>query len=150
MADYILQLEQQPDLEASLIHHAKIHKVLKLIIRLESVPRDEEFNIKKRSAALLETWAERLSAEPAQNQGLNKGAVVDRQILAVRKGGYFIALDAADFDVEFVKAYKRDCDKESDKPVEMVFCKGGERFGAFVDHTRVEYELGKSFSLLLD
>ena len=56
MAEFFSQLEAYNDLEASIIRGTKIHKVLKAIVKLASVPKDDEFHFKKRSSALLEVW----------------------------------------------------------------------------------------------
>ena len=67
MADFFTQLEQHTDIEPSIIRQTKIHKVLKAIVKLSSIPREEEFNFKKRSAAMLEIWNKRMEgdAEPS-------------------------------------------------------------------------------------
>lgn len=60
----IAQLETYADLEVSIIRVTKINKVLKAIIKLPSIPRDEEFNFKKRSHDLLATWNKILASDP--------------------------------------------------------------------------------------
>lgn len=69
MSDYLSELEGYPDLEGSIIRSTKIHKVLKAMIKLGSIPLDEEFHFKTRSQELLEKWTEILtndtSAGPA-------------------------------------------------------------------------------------
>jgi hypothetical protein len=74
MSEHMTQLETYPDLEASIIKVTKINKVLKAIQRLPSIPREEEFNFKDRSTALLEVWNKALvtngdatAAVPATN-----------------------------------------------------------------------------------
>ncbi|KAI9720383.1 MAG: hypothetical protein M1812_002889 [Candelaria pacifica] len=64
MSGYITKLETYADLEVSIIRITKINKVLKAIIKLPSIPRDEEFNFKKRSHDLLATWNRILASEP--------------------------------------------------------------------------------------
>ncbi len=63
MATFFSQLEGHESLEASIIRSTKIHKVLKGIVKLSSIPKDEEYNFKKRSAALLDTWNRRMAAD---------------------------------------------------------------------------------------
>lgn len=63
MADFFSQLEAYQSLEPSIIRNTKIHKVLKAVIKLASVPKDDEYQFKKRSAALLEEWNKRMEAE---------------------------------------------------------------------------------------
>lgn len=61
MSDFLRELEGYPDLEDSIIRNTKIHKVLKAIIKLPSIPLDEEFTFKDRSHALLQKWNEILA-----------------------------------------------------------------------------------------
>lgn len=63
MAGFFTQLEGHHDLEPSIIRTTKVHKVLKAIIKLSSIPKDEEYNWKLRSAALLEIWNKRMEAD---------------------------------------------------------------------------------------
>ena len=61
MSDFLAELEEFPDLEGSIIRTTKIHKVLKAMIKLASIPLDEEFHFKSRSVDLLAKWNEILS-----------------------------------------------------------------------------------------
>ncbi|KAL1583840.1 hypothetical protein WHR41_07097 [Cladosporium halotolerans] len=63
MAEFFGQLEKYDNLEPSIIRTTKIHKVLKAIVKLASIPKDEEFGFKKRSADLLEIWNRRMESE---------------------------------------------------------------------------------------
>ena len=63
MADFFSQLEAYENLEPSIIRVTKIHKVLKAIVKLSSIPKDEEFQFKKRSSAMLEIWNKRMEAD---------------------------------------------------------------------------------------
>ena len=63
MADFFSQLEAYENLEPSIIRATKVHKVLKAIVKLSSIPKDEQFNFKKRSAAMLEIWNKRMEAD---------------------------------------------------------------------------------------
>lgn len=63
MADFFSQLEAYESLEPSIIRVTKIHKVLKAIVKLSSIPKDEEFQFKKRSSAMLEVWNKRMEAD---------------------------------------------------------------------------------------
>lgn len=71
MSDYMKQLEVLDNLEGDIIKETKVHKVLKNILKLDRIPRDEELSIKKRSQDLLTRWNSVLnvvddaSAEPA-------------------------------------------------------------------------------------
>jgi len=63
MSDYITKLESFPDLEVSIIRATKINKVLKAILKLESIPREEEFKFKARSQVLLDKWNKLLAVD---------------------------------------------------------------------------------------
>jgi hypothetical protein len=67
MSDYLKQLELHDDLEAEVIKKTKVHKVLKAIIKLPSIPKEEEYAFKQRSNELLTKWGGALAAdgEPA-------------------------------------------------------------------------------------
>jgi hypothetical protein len=67
MSDHIKQLEAHEDLEAEVIKKTKVHKVLKAIIKLNSIPKEEEYHFKQRSNDLLTKWGGALAAdlEPA-------------------------------------------------------------------------------------
>lgn len=65
MNNYIKKLEAYPDLEVAIIRETKINKVLKALVKLNSIPRDEEFQFRKRSVDLLGKWNTILGAEPA-------------------------------------------------------------------------------------
>ncbi|GAB1309805.1 hypothetical protein MFIFM68171_00015 [Madurella fahalii] len=72
-------------------------------------------------------------------------------ICNVHKSGYFIAIDEANFGLDFVAAYKRDCDRGFDDIINMnrtgttlekTFRKDGANFGAFLSLPFTEYEYG--------
>ncbi|KAI9845836.1 MAG: hypothetical protein M1837_004516 [Sclerophora amabilis] len=63
MSDYIGKLESYADLEVSIIRATKINKVLKAVMKLSSIPRDDEFSFKQRSHDLLQTWNRLLSRD---------------------------------------------------------------------------------------
>jgi hypothetical protein len=77
MSGYLKDLEAHDDLEAEVIKKTKVHKVLKAIIKLNSIPKEEEYGFKQRSSELLTKWGGALaadaepvagtSAEPATN-----------------------------------------------------------------------------------
>ncbi|KAF2435864.1 hypothetical protein EJ08DRAFT_692439 [Tothia fuscella] len=75
MSEHLTQLEAHTDLEPAIIKATKINKVLKGMVRLASIPREEEFTFKQRSESLLATWNKVLAsdgdatpaAEPATN-----------------------------------------------------------------------------------
>lgn len=63
MAEFFNQLEGYAELEPSIIRTTKIHKVLKAVVKLASVPKDEQYNFKKRSSTMLEIWNKRMESE---------------------------------------------------------------------------------------
>jgi len=56
MSDYLQMLESFDGIEVSIIRATKINKVLKAILKLGTIPREEEFNFKSRSKTLLDKW----------------------------------------------------------------------------------------------
>lgn len=64
MSDFLSELETYPDLEGSIIRTTKIHKVLRQMLKLPSIPLDEEFHFKTRSVDLLAKWNETLANDP--------------------------------------------------------------------------------------
>ena len=64
MSDFLSELETYPDLEGSIIRTTKIHKVLRQMLKLPSIPLDDEFHFKTRSVDLLAKWNETLSNDP--------------------------------------------------------------------------------------
>lgn len=63
MSDYITKLEAFPDLEVSIIRATKINKVLKAILKLENIPKEDEFKFKPRSQVLLDKWNKLLAVD---------------------------------------------------------------------------------------
>lgn len=65
MSDYLTKLEGFPDLETEIIRLTKINKVLKAMLKLDNIPKEELFNFKPRSQALLTEWNKTLAADEA-------------------------------------------------------------------------------------
>lgn len=63
MSEFVTKLEGYADLEVSIIRATKINKVLKAILKLGTIPREEEFNFKTRSQALLDKWNKLLAVD---------------------------------------------------------------------------------------
>lgn len=76
MSTYIKKLEGYADLEVAIIRTTKINKVLKALIKLNTIPRDEEYQFRKRSLDLLSQWNKIMGAEPADNEG---GGTADKE-----------------------------------------------------------------------
>jgi hypothetical protein len=73
MSDFLAELERYPDLESSIIRTTKIHKVLKAMLKLPSIPLDEQFHFKSRSVELLGKWNEILSNDAGGAAGDKDG-----------------------------------------------------------------------------
>ncbi|KAL7944820.1 hypothetical protein V8C42DRAFT_326009 [Trichoderma barbatum] len=71
MSSFITILENFHDLEVSIIRGTKINKVFKAILKLDSIPREEDFKFKKRSQALLDKWNKLLAGETTPANGVN-------------------------------------------------------------------------------
>ncbi|KAL9084040.1 MAG: hypothetical protein Q9165_008241 [Trypethelium subeluteriae] len=56
MNDFFTQLESYADLELSILKTTKIHKVLKAILKLSSIPKEDEYHFMDRSNRLLQGW----------------------------------------------------------------------------------------------
>ncbi|KAL8413981.1 hypothetical protein RB594_005279 [Gaeumannomyces avenae] len=61
MSDYIEKLEVMPELEVSIIRATKINKVLKAILKLDNIPKEDEYKFKPRSKELLDKWTKLLA-----------------------------------------------------------------------------------------
>lgn len=71
MSDYVTILEKLKDLEVSIIRATKINKVLKAILKLDTIPKEEEFKFKPRSQALLDRWNKLMDDESGTTNGVN-------------------------------------------------------------------------------
>lgn len=94
MSDYIRKLEAYQDLEPSIIRGTKINKVLKALNKLNTIPRDEEFQFRKRSVDLLLKWNKVLQGEAveATSSGKDKASPATNGVhpekeKSVEKGG---------------------------------------------------------------
>lgn len=89
-------------------------------------------------------------AEPVIGPVPDTGDPYDTPRCNVRKDGYLLAIDEAESGLDFVAAYKRDCDRASHdeddvrraQTIETAFRKDGANFGAYVSMPHTEYELG--------
>ncbi|KAI1756688.1 hypothetical protein F4782DRAFT_277837 [Xylaria castorea] len=69
VSDFLAKLETFPDLDVSIIRVTKINKVLKAILKLETIPKEEEFHFKPRSQTLLDKWNILLASDVAPTPG---------------------------------------------------------------------------------
>lgn len=63
MSEFVSKLEGYAELEVSIIRVTKINKVLKAILKLNTIPKEEEFQFKPRSQLLLDKWNKLLASE---------------------------------------------------------------------------------------
>lgn len=63
MSEFVSKLEGYADLEVSIIRATKINKVLKAILKLSTIPKEEEFKFKSRSQTLLDKWNKLLASD---------------------------------------------------------------------------------------
>lgn len=74
MSEYVTILEKLKDLEVSIIRATKINKVLKAILKLDSIPKEEEYKFKPRSQALLDKWNKLMGDDSGPPNGVNGSA----------------------------------------------------------------------------
>lgn len=67
MSNYFSRLEAYQNLEVAIIRATKINKVLKMIVKLSSIPRDEEFQFRKRAVDMLSQWKNDLELDTTIN-----------------------------------------------------------------------------------
>jgi hypothetical protein len=86
MSEFVTKLEGYADLEVSIIRATKINKVLKAILKLNVIPKEEEFQFKARSQTLLDKWNKLLASEqgtplptPVTTNGTNGEAKTDAE-----------------------------------------------------------------------
>ncbi|KAJ5591794.1 uncharacterized protein N7459_002163 [Penicillium hispanicum] len=99
MATYFDKLEKHADLEVSIIRSTKINKVLKMIVKLNSIPRDEEFNFRHRSVSILSSWKAILDSDAP-------GASGDKEAKPTANG--------ANKDEETVETPKQETEEEKE------------------------------------
>jgi len=63
MSEFVGKLEDYADLEVSIIRATKINKVLKAILKLSNIPKEEVYNFKGRSQTLLDKWTKILATD---------------------------------------------------------------------------------------
>jgi hypothetical protein len=99
MSEYVHKLEQFTELEVSIIRVTKINKVLKAILKLESIPREDEFHFKTRSQALLDKWNKLLASDvpaaaSAPSNGVNGSAAEATDVQSSKPGANGVKADA--------------------------------------------------------
>lgn len=69
MSRFIDELKEHIDLEAEIIRSTKIHKVLKQMLKLDNIPREEEFKFIDRANVLLGHWNATLAKDAQRAEG---------------------------------------------------------------------------------
>lgn len=142
MNKHISALENHQDLEVNIIKETKIHKVLKGIVKLASIPRDDEFQFKKRSSALLEIWNQRIDAagdvpskptEDAEEESADKANGEAQESAAVKE------TNGDSHDAE-PKSEDKEEDKAADKAEEIAEEKNEEAADETEDKAAAEPE----------
>ncbi|KAH8148238.1 uncharacterized protein LAJ45_07690 [Morchella importuna] len=113
----LLEELQNKGIDAEVIKSTKINKVLKGIFKLPSVPLDDKYNFKKRSADLLQKMNVVLAADgatPATEKTLAVGKEKDIKKAAEKKNG--VKADEADQDKEEEKSEEKADDKNDEDP----------------------------------
>lgn len=68
MSNFIKKLENYTDLDFNTIKNTKINKVLKALVKLNTIPKDEEFNFRKRSMDLLSKWNKMIDLDTTEGE----------------------------------------------------------------------------------
>lgn len=63
MTKYLSELEAFGEIEVSIIRETKINKVLRAIIKLPSIPKEEQYKFRKRSVDILQAWKTLLDSD---------------------------------------------------------------------------------------
>lgn len=63
MSNYLEKLKSYENLEVAIIRSTKINKVLKGIIKLNSIPREEEYDFRSRAVGILGKWKSLLESD---------------------------------------------------------------------------------------
>jgi hypothetical protein len=110
MSEYVSILEKLKDLEVSIIRATKINKVLKAILKLDNIPKEEEFKFKPRSQALLEKWNKLMDGDSGATNGVNGSAEAEKK----PESNGSKATPAADSEAEKAPAVQEE--KKTDGP----------------------------------
>lgn len=112
MSGFMNQLEDLKELEADIIKETKIHKVLKKLIELGQIPRDEEFDFKKRSQSLLVMCNAALdNAQPATNGVKSEPKSANEAVAEPTEKADDVPAASKDADGDVTMAETADADK---------------------------------------
>lgn len=113
MSGYFGKLEGYKELEVAIIRKTKINKVLKMIVKLSSIPRDEEFQFRQRAIDLLSRWKNDLEPESAA------ALAADEKDEKPKANGVHDSLDTPEKEKEDgeTKKDKEDTNESLDEPM---------------------------------
>lgn len=78
MTKYLSELEAFGEIEVSIIRETKINKVLRAIIKLPSIPKEEQYRFRARSVDILQGWKTLLDSDiPAPAAPADKEAKLE-------------------------------------------------------------------------
>jgi len=121
MSEFFTRLERFTEMDASILRATRIYKVPRAILRMESIPREEEFNFKSRSQGLLDQWNKLLAAEPAPVEGGSNGVNGKEEKKAVKPES-----NGADEKAEKASADEKTATEPVEKKEDVADTKGSE------------------------
>ena len=85
MSSFLEKVEGYPEIEGGILRATKVHKVLKAMIKLDSIPMDDTYKFTERSQKLLAKWNKVLADDTTGDKEPDKKAdseekVVDKSI----------------------------------------------------------------------
>jgi len=108
MSDHLTKLEEYPGLQASLILETKIHKVLKGIVKLASIPLDAQYKFKERCTKLLDKWNSTLNGAEKKGSPKKENGVTEKK----ETNGHKESTPSEKADAKAEEASKKDEDTE--------------------------------------
>jgi hypothetical protein len=78
MVVYFQRLEGYADLDVDVIRITKIDKALRLLNKLNTIPRDDEFQFRRRSTELLSRWDSLLNHDPTSTKTMDPDKTTNR------------------------------------------------------------------------
>lgn len=66
MDSYFTQLTEMGELEPTMIRNTKINKVLKAVLKLDNIPKNDQYKFTERSTALLADWNKALGVSSTE------------------------------------------------------------------------------------
>ncbi|CAK7266122.1 Pre-mRNA-splicing helicase BRR2 [Sporothrix epigloea] len=118
VSEYLTKLEGLADLELSAIRETKMNKVLKAILKIETIPREDEFKFKPRSQTLLEKWNKLLAPTSAVEAATPTANGASTTTGEGKSNGLGKVADGAEKTAEVEKSVEEEKSEEVEKPEE--------------------------------